>query len=81
MYIDEFQSFASDSFSVILSEARKYGLSLIMAHQSLTTYRLKRSLGLFQTPKEPATPETALPVQSANEDIFMISAKCPRYDS
>jgi hypothetical protein len=36
MYIDEFQSFASESFSVILSEARKYGLSLIMAHQTLT---------------------------------------------
>jgi len=35
MYIDEFQSFASESFSVILSEARKYGLSLIMAHQTL----------------------------------------------
>jgi hypothetical protein len=35
LYIDEFQSFASDSFSVILSEARKYGLSLIMAHQTL----------------------------------------------
>jgi hypothetical protein len=35
MYIDEFQSFASESFMVILSEARKYGLSLIMAHQSL----------------------------------------------
>ena len=35
MYIDEFQSFASESFSVILSEARKYGLSLVMAHQSL----------------------------------------------
>jgi hypothetical protein len=36
LYIDEFQNFASESFSVILSEARKYGLSLIMAHQSLT---------------------------------------------
>ena len=35
MYIDEFQSFASESFMVILSEARKYGLSLIMAHQTL----------------------------------------------
>ncbi|MFH1930131.1 MAG: helix-turn-helix domain-containing protein, partial [Pseudomonadota bacterium] len=35
LYIDEFQNFANDSFSVILSEARKYGLSLIMAHQSL----------------------------------------------
>ncbi len=35
LYIDEFQNFASDSFAVILSEARKYGLSLIMAHQTL----------------------------------------------
>lgn len=36
LYIDEFQNFASDSFEVILSEARKYGLSLVMAHQSLS---------------------------------------------
>jgi len=35
LYIDEFQNFASDSFSVVLSEARKYGLALIMAHQTL----------------------------------------------
>jgi hypothetical protein len=35
LYIDEFQNFASESFMVILSEARKYGLSLIMAHQTL----------------------------------------------
>ena len=33
LYIDEFQSFATDSISVILSEARKYRLSLVMAHQ------------------------------------------------
>lgn len=36
LYIDEFQDFANDSFSVILSEARKYGLSIIMAHQTLS---------------------------------------------
>lgn len=36
LYIDEFQNFATDTFSVILSEARKYGLSLIMAHQTLS---------------------------------------------
>lgn len=36
LYIDEFQNFATDSFLVILSEARKYGLSLIMAHQTLS---------------------------------------------
>lgn len=35
LYIDEFQNYASESFSVILSEARKYGLSLVMAHQTL----------------------------------------------
>jgi len=36
LYIDEFQNFASESFSTVLSEARKYGLSLIMAHQTLS---------------------------------------------
>ena len=35
LYIDEFQNYATDSFSVMLSEARKYGLSLVMAHQTL----------------------------------------------
>lgn len=33
LYVDEFQSFATDSFCAILSEARKYHLNLIMAHQ------------------------------------------------
>lgn len=33
LYIDEFQNFATDSFAVILSEARKYRLSLIVANQ------------------------------------------------
>lgn len=32
-YVDEFQSFASDSFANILSEARKYKLNLTIAHQ------------------------------------------------
>jgi type IV secretory pathway TraG/TraD family ATPase VirD4 len=35
LYIDEFQNFASETFGVVLSEVRKYGLSLIMAHQTL----------------------------------------------
>ena len=35
LYVDEFQNFASASFGVLLSEARKYGLSLVMAHQTL----------------------------------------------
>jgi hypothetical protein len=33
LYVDEFQSFSSDSFADILSEARKYHLSLTVAHQ------------------------------------------------
>lgn len=33
LYIDEFQNFTTDSVCQILSEARKYGLGLIMAHQ------------------------------------------------
>jgi len=33
LYVDEFQNFATESFANILSEARKYGLSLILAHQ------------------------------------------------
>jgi type IV secretory pathway TraG/TraD family ATPase VirD4 len=35
LYIDEFQNFATDTFSEILSEARKYGLGLTIAHQFL----------------------------------------------
>lgn len=33
LYVDEFQNFATKSFATILSEARKYRLSLTMAHQ------------------------------------------------
>jgi hypothetical protein len=33
LYVDEFQNFATDSFANILSEARKYRLCLILAHQ------------------------------------------------
>lgn len=33
LYVDEFQNFATESFAVILSEARKYGLRLTVANQ------------------------------------------------
>lgn len=33
LYVDEFQNFATDSFATILSEARKYRLSLTIANQ------------------------------------------------
>jgi CxxC-x17-CxxC domain-containing protein len=33
LYVDEFQNFATEAFAAILSEARKYRLDLILAHQ------------------------------------------------
>ncbi len=35
LYADEFQSFATESFALILSEARKYALTLTVGHQYL----------------------------------------------
>ena len=35
LYVDEFQNFATASFVEMLSEARKYGLHLVMAQQSM----------------------------------------------
>lgn len=35
-YIDEFQNFVTDSIATILSEARKYRLNLILAHQYIS---------------------------------------------
>jgi DNA helicase HerA-like ATPase len=35
LYVDEFQNFITDAFASILSEARKYRLNLIIAHQYL----------------------------------------------
>ena len=36
LYVDEFQNFATDSFATILSESRKYRLSLVLANQFMT---------------------------------------------
>ena len=33
LYVDEFQAFATDSFAMIQSDARKYGLILTLSHQ------------------------------------------------
>lgn len=42
LYVDEFQNFATDSFETILSEARKYRLSLVLGNQFMT--QLKEGL-------------------------------------
>ena len=36
MYLDEFQNFTGDSLATVLSEARKYGLSMTIAHQHVS---------------------------------------------
>ncbi len=39
LYIDEFQNYTTDSIATILSEARKYRLNLVMAHQFIKQLR------------------------------------------
>ena len=36
LYVDEFQNFATESFAELVSEARKYRVSTILAHQSIS---------------------------------------------
>ena len=43
LYVDEFQNFATDAFANILSEARKYRLNLIVAHQYTAQLATKES--------------------------------------
>jgi CxxC-x17-CxxC domain-containing protein len=43
LYVDEFQNYATDSFANILSEARKYRLNLILAHQYIAQLVTKES--------------------------------------
>ena len=46
LYVDEFQNFATDSFCSILSEARKYHLGLIMAHQYIKQLEKKQDTSI-----------------------------------
>jgi type IV secretory pathway TraG/TraD family ATPase VirD4 len=41
LYIDEFQNFVTPSIESILSEARKYRLGLILAHQYIEQLKQK----------------------------------------
>jgi len=45
LYVDEFQNFVSGTFADILSEARKYRLCLIMAHQYIAQLEPAKGLG------------------------------------
>lgn len=39
LYIDEFQSLATENFTILLSEARKFGMGLILANQFISQIR------------------------------------------
>ena len=47
LYVDEFQNFATDSFAVILSEARKYGLQLTLANQYISQMAVEVKNAVF----------------------------------
>jgi len=47
LYVDEFQNFATESFEAILSEARKYRLDLIVAHQYIEQLDEKVQAAVF----------------------------------
>ena len=47
LYVDEFQNFATESFANILSEARKYRLDLVMAHQYIAQLDEKVAPAVF----------------------------------
>jgi hypothetical protein len=47
LYVDEFQNFSTESFANILSEARKYRLNLILAHQYIDQLNEKVRSAIF----------------------------------
>ncbi len=47
LYVDEFQNFANESFASILSEARKYRLNLMVAHQYIEQLDEKVKAAVF----------------------------------
>lgn len=47
LYVDEFQNFATDSFATILSEARKYGLTLTVANQYIAQMSMEVKDAVF----------------------------------
>jgi hypothetical protein len=51
LYVDEFQNFATDAFADILSEARKYHLALIMAHQYIGQLQNTSDMSYDKNPK------------------------------
>jgi len=56
LYVDEFQSLATQSFTMLLSEARKFGLGLILANQFASQIRDERILQSISETSGPSSP-------------------------
>jgi hypothetical protein len=49
LYLDEFQNYTTDNIKDILSESRKYGLSLVLAHQYLDQLAVDLRMAVLNT--------------------------------
>jgi GTPase SAR1 family protein len=76
VYLDEFQNFTTDSISTILSEARKYRLNMILAHQFIGQLDEKIKNAVF------GNVGTMVAFRIGSEDAEFVSQKfAPYYDS
>lgn len=73
LYIDEFQSFTTDSFVNILSETRKYHLGLTMAHQFIEQLPMSLRAGIF------GNVGTMLAFSVGQKDAFALSQEFAPY--
>ena len=72
LFVDEFQNFMGHNFEEILSEARKYRLGLILAHQNLAQVRPRMRESIF------GNVGTLLFFRLGHNDISEISGEFPR---
>lgn len=76
LYVDEFQNFATESFQAILSEARKYHLSLTLANQYLGQLTPEISSAIF------GNVNTAITFRVGGEDAsFLEKEFAPVFDA
>src|SRR3989338_2221295 len=90
LHVDEFQSFATDAFATILSEARKYGLALIISHQYIgqlmteTSTKIRDSIfgnvGTLVSFRVGATDAEFLETQFAPELVAIDMVNLPNYN-
>lgn len=76
LYVDEFQNFSTDSFGSILSEARKYGLSMTVANQFITQLTEEIRDAVFGNVGTIITYRTG-----PNDADFMVKQFSPAFDT